>query len=123
MRLLLLVGALLLAGCSSLNLYKSQDDYCLWMKEMLPGHMDTAIKSEASKGSPNGALSQPYSREAWDEYWNDRIFYVWDVGPEDCGGMYQGPTGPKLIRDALEKRQKAGLPEVNLEPRNLDKDI
>lgn len=122
MRIVLLVCALASTGCSTLNLFTGQDDFCRSMNSNLGPGFEEAVAREVAKEPPNGALTKAYSRELWDEYWNHRIYYVWDVGPEDCRG-YQGPTGPELIRDALEKRRKAGLPEVNLEPRNLDKNI
>ncbi len=111
------------AGCSTLNILKGQDDFCQFMLADLSSGMEEAISRELSKEPPDGALTKPYSREEWDKYWNHRIYYVWDVGPNDCGGTYKGPSGPELIREAIKKRQEVGLPEVNLEPRNTDKQL
>ena len=93
------------------------------MNEELAPSIDRAIAQELRQEPPNGALTKPYSRSEWDKYWNHRIFYLWDLGPDDCEGTYEGPSGPELIRDALHKRRDLGLPDVRLEERNRAKDI
>ena len=110
-----------LSGCTVAGLLSGPDDFCRSTYADFPAGFDDAISRELRQEPPNGALTKPYSREAWDTYWNHRIYYVWSLGPDACGGTYRGPSGPTLIRDALAKRRAAGLPDVNLEPRNHDK--
>jgi hypothetical protein len=78
---------------------------------------------EAKRESPNGWVTQPYSRENWDKHWNSVIYHVWKIGPGDCGGTYVGPYGPEIVRVIIDYRQQLGLPEVNLDASNLDKGL
>jgi hypothetical protein len=110
-----------LSGCTVAGLLAGPDDFCQGTYADFPADFDKAISRELRQEPPNGALTKPYSREAWDAYWNHRIYYVWSVGPDTCDGTYEGPYGPTLVRDALAKRRVAGLPDVTLEPRNRDK--
>jgi len=81
------------------------------------------VHDEASGERPSGFLTQPYSRENWDKYWNDRVYYMWDVGPESCGGTYVGPTGPELIATMLQERRRLQLPDIDYDDRNRDKNL
>lgn len=103
------------------GLLSGPDDFCRSLYADFPAGFDDAIARELRQEPPQGALTQAYSREAWDAYWNQRIYYVWSIGPSECGGTYRGPSGPLLVRDAISKRRSAGLPDINLESRNLDK--
>ena len=93
------------------------------MTEQISAGLDEAITRELRLEPPDGALSQGYSREAWDSYWNHRIYYVWSVGPDSCNGTYKGTIGPEMIRQAIHRRQEIGLPSINLESRNRDKSL
>jgi len=123
MKALALLLSILIAGCSMLNTFRGPDDFCRQMSSGYPASLEDAIARESRKEPPNGALTQPYSRAQWDKYWNSRIYHMWDIGPESCNGTYEGPAGPVLIQNALDKRREIGLPKVNLESRNEDKDI
>jgi len=82
---------------------------------------DKAVTRETRLQPPNGALTQPYSRELWNKYWNDRIYYMYDIGPKSCNGTYRGPSGGEMLRYAMEKRRNAALPDLPIEQRNHDK--
>ena len=86
-------------------------------------NMAEGITREIRQEPPQGAITKPYSRAAWDKYWNDRIFQLWKMGTGDCDGTYKGPSGQDLIRKAIARRREIGLPEINLEDRNRDKGL
>jgi len=117
------VAAVALVGCTTLNILKGPDDFCRSTYADFPAGFENSIARELRKEPPQGALTQPYSREAWSKYWNDRIFYVWTVGPDACNGTYRGPSGPELVEGALARRRAAGLPDIELESRNRDKPL
>jgi hypothetical protein len=120
MRNIALLVFIFCSSCSALNILEGPDDFCLLMHSRLRSDFDEAISREISKEPPNGALTKPYSRQEWDKYWNHRIYNVWDIGQDDCGGKYRGPSGSELIREAIKKRRDADLPEIYLEPRNSE---
>ena len=122
-KVLALLVSMFIGGCSTLNIFRGPDDFCRQMSSGYSSSLEAAVARESRKEPPNGALTQPYSRAQWDKYWNSRIYHMWDIGPESCNGTYEGPAGPALIQNALDTRRERGLPEVNLEPRNEDKDL
>ena len=123
MRVLLLAVAISLCGCTALNVRAYQDASCRSDKAGLEPWHKEAADSEALRKSPNGWVTQPYSRENWDKYWNDVIYYVWTVGPTDCNGSYTGPYGPEIVGAVIDYRRRLGLPEINLDERNLNKGL
>lgn len=124
MRHLPVLSVILLAGCSTANMLRSDNDgMCRYMSEQIDPGLDEAITRELRQEPPQGALSQGYSREAWDAYWNHRIYHVWDIGPSSCNGTYKGPSGPEMIQRAILRRQEVGLPPINLEDRNRGKSL
>ena len=124
MKVLLALVLVLLSGCGTGNMFRSgSDDMCQYMTQKIGPGLDEAITRELRQEPPQGALTQSYSREAWDAYWNHRIYHVWDVGPSSCNGTYKGPSGPELIGQAILRRQEASLPPINLEERNRDKSL
>ena len=88
----------------------------------VPLNLENAIDREVAGEGPNGAFGQTFSREGWDRYWNDRIYSLWDSVP-DCGSAPNGPTGREAIIAALSRRSAIGLPDIELEDRNEDKDL
>jgi hypothetical protein len=124
MRHLLTLLVVLLTGCSTANMFRSgNDDACRHLYQGIDPGLDEAITRELRQEPPSGALSKGYSREAWDTYWNQRIFHVWSVGPDSCNGTYTGPSGPEMIRRAVLRREEVGLPTINLEERNRGKSL
>ena len=123
MRTIALALAFVITGCSTLNVLKGPDDFCRQMHADYRAFFDDAIAREIRKAPPNGALTKPYSRELWNKYWNDRIYYMYNVGPGDCGGTYRGPSGKEMLEYALEKRRNASLPDIELEARNSGKEL
>ncbi|NZA27801.1 hypothetical protein H0E84_15590 [Luteimonas sp. SJ-92] len=124
MKAFLVVALALLTSCSIANVFRSgNDDMCRYLLVELDPHMEGAIARESRQEPPQGALTQGYSRGAWDAYWNHRIYHLWDVGPSSCNGTYEGPSGPEIIRRAVLRRQEVGLPSINLEERNRDKSL
>ena len=124
MKVLLAIVLVLLSGCSTGNVFRSgNDDMCRYIAQQISPGLDEAITRELRQEPPQGALTQSYSREAWDAYWNHRIYYVWDVGSGSCNGTYEGPSGPEMIRQAILRREEASLPPINLESRNRDKSL
>ena len=117
------ISLAVLSGCSATNILQTQDGFCRSLYADLPARFEEDIERELKKLPPNGALTKGYSRALWNEYWNVRIFNVWSIGPESCGGTYRGPSGSDLIRSALASRHNAGLPPVELEERNLGKQL
>ena len=125
MKVLLVLVPVLLTSCSTVNMFRSgDDDMCRYLSQQIDPGLDEAITRELRRQEPpQGALSQGYSREAWDAYWNHRIYYVWDIGPSSCNGRYKGPAGPEMIRRAILRRQEIGLPPINIEDRNREKSL
>ena len=117
------ISLVVLSGCSVTNILQTQDGFCRSLYADFPARFEEDIARELRKHPPNGALTKSYSRALWNEYWNNRIFYVWSIGPESCGGTYRGPSGSDLIRSALTSRQNAGLPPIELEERNAGKQL
>ena len=114
-------GIVLLVGCSTANILRGQDDFCRQLNADYQESFQRAIQRELAKEPPNGALTQPYSRELWNDYWNDRIYHMWDIGPESCNGTWEGPSGPQMIEYMLARRKSLNLPEIEIEKRNADK--
>lgn len=124
MKVLLVLVLALLTSCSTVNMFRSgNDDMCRYMTQQIDPGLDEAITRELRQEPPQGALTQGYSREAWDAYWNHRIYYVWDIGSSSCNGTYKGASGPEMIRRAILHRQQVELPPINLEDRNRDKSL
>ena len=121
MRAIVAVLLASLGGCTFSNLFTNSDDFCQSINEEIPRLLSDDIDRELRHEPPNGALTKPYSRDLWDNYWNARIERLWDTGPASCNGKYKGPSGPEMIADALAKRRAAGLPEINLNERNRAK--
>lgn len=99
----------------------STDDCRDHNAELYVWSIDSAIRDEVAHEPPNGYKTKPYDSVQWVEYWNARIYYLYDIGPDDCEGQYRGPTGPELIRYIIDERRKRGLPEIPLETRNAGK--
>ena len=112
-----------ISGCSFINIFDDGHGLCRAIGDDEPARMYRSAERELKKESPNSYLTQPYSRENWDAHWNHRIFYMWDLGPDSCGGTYRGLSGPDLIRLMAKKRRELGLPEITLEDRNRDKEL
>jgi len=123
MRTILLALLISTTGCSTLNLFASQDAHCREQKAELVPWFRKAAQSEARKSPPSGWATQPYSRENWDKYWNARIYHVWTISQTDCNSTYQGPYGPEIVRSIIQYRRELALPEINLEARNQDKGL
>jgi hypothetical protein len=123
MRFIALVGVLILAGCSAGNIVRGQDDFCRQLNADFRQSFERAIQREVAEEPPSGALTQPYSRDLWNDYWNDRIYYMWHIGPESCNGTWEGASGPEMIRYMLARRESLDLPEIKLEQRNADKNL
>lgn len=107
-----------IGGCSLLNTLEGQNDFCRSMLAEIPERLSEHVTRELRKESPNGALTKPYSRHIWNQYWNDRVFHVQKIGPQSCGGTYAGPPGEEIIENALTARREAGLPELVRKDRN-----
>ena len=124
MRLPTLPLLLLLTGCSAVNMFRSGDDeMCRYLYEGIGAGLEEAISLELRQEPPQGALTQGYSREAWDAFWNNRIHHTWDIGPNSCNGTYKGPSGPEIVRNAINRRQAVGLPPVALDDANRGKSL
>ena len=124
MKILLVLTSVLLTSCGTANMLRNgNDDMCKFITEQIGAGLDEAITRELRLETPEGALTKGYSREAWDSYWNNRIYYVWDLGPNTCNGTYKGIVGPEMIRQVILRRQEIGLPPINIEPRNHDKSL
>lgn len=112
--------ALLLSGCGMQNILRTDTEDCRdYRAEEYVWSIDEAIKDEIAQKPPNGYKTKPYDPSQWAEYWNARIYYMYDIGPNDCKGQYRGPTGPELILHIIQQRRKHALPEIPLEPRNV----
>jgi len=115
-----LILPLFLTGCGMQNMLRTDTDDCRdYGVEEYVWSINEAIKDEVAHEPPNGYKTKPYEPAQWVEYWNARIFYMYDIGPDDCKGQYRGPTGPELIHYIIEQRRKQKLPEIPLEPRNV----
>lgn len=112
---------LLLSGCTFLNVLDDGQGFCRSINYQKS--IERALEKEVNLESPNGFIGQPYSRNNWDDYWNHRIFHMWNIGPESCGGTYIGPSGPELIELMFKRRNILGLPRIILEEKNSDKQI
>ena len=109
-------------GCSTANIFKGQESYNReHYASTLKESIDSAIAREIKKESPSGYLTEPYSREIWNDYWNSRIKHIYTLGTERTLKSYVGPKGPEFIKYIIETRQKAGLPPINLEASNVAK--
>ena len=119
--ILIAICPLLLAGCF-LNTLQGNNSW--WRhyaaREIMEG-IDKAIGEEVNKESPQGYKTKPYSREAWNNYWNSRIYYRYDLGKTDYNKAYRGPSGPEFIAYILDSRRVGGLPELVIEERNHDR--
>ncbi|MEQ8836428.1 MAG: hypothetical protein RID07_06450 [Lacipirellulaceae bacterium] len=106
-----------------LNILRGPDDFC---RSILAGYrydFDRTIARESRQEPPSGAMTSAYSPELWNRYWNDRIHQMWEIGPDNCDGTYQGPPGPEVLEYAIEQRRLAGLPEIRLDERNVGKSL
>ncbi len=117
------ISLLFVSGCTLLNIVDDGYGLCRSINAGYPESLYEELRSEARRDSPNGYLTQPYSRENWNKYWNNRVYYVWDIGPESCGGTYEGLSGPEIIRLMLRKRQSMQLPKIEWDERNSSKDF
>lgn len=120
--ILLGLTLLTLTGCSIENMFKGPNDYYKHhYADEMKDSIDRSISSEGLKEPPNGHKTKPYSRELWNEYWNDRIFHIYGLEKKAHMKAYQGPTGEEFIRYIIEERRRRGLPELNIEERNKDR--
>ncbi len=104
------------------NMTKGFDDYLKHHEaESLKQSIDRAIVSEVKKEPPNGHRTKSYSRELWNEYWNNRIFHVYEFEKKPSMKAYEGPSGEEFIRYIIEERRRRGLPELAIEERNKDR--
>ena len=109
-------------GCSFLNTFKGEDDLQQnYAAGIIKSGIDKSVLEEVKHHSPNGYLTKPYSRKIWNDYWNSRIFTLYDLGHHDSEKAYRGPTGPEFIRYIIESRRANKLPELKIEERNRDK--
>jgi len=119
---LILSCSLLFAGCSFLNIIKGPSDF--WRNyaagEIKRG-IDEAIQEEIRKDVPNGYKTKAYSREVWNEYWNSRIYDLYDLGQTPETKAYRGPSGPDFMRYILATRKTSGLPDLVIEERNRER--
>jgi hypothetical protein len=117
-----LLALVLMTGCSTLNMFKGPDDYLRnFATENIKRGIDEAVQEEVRRDVPNGYKTQLYSRKAWNDYWNSRIYYLYDIGQTKEERAYRGPTGPEFIQYILQARRANGLPELQIEERNRDK--
>lgn len=125
MRFAMLLASALLSACSLFVgvLAGNGADFCRTGLADYPRNRDQDVDSELAKEPPNGALTQPFSTELWVKHWNHVIYYGWDIGPNSCSGTYRGPTGPEMLKVALQKRKVYGLPDIPLEERNRGKAV
>ena len=115
-----LVAVAMLSGCGTQNMIRTANDDCRdFQAEQMVELFDSAIGEEIAHEPPSGYKTQPYDPSQWIRYWNDRFFYIYDIGPSDCHGQYIGPSGPDLIRHIIQERRQRGLPDIPLDPRNV----
>jgi hypothetical protein len=115
--------SLILSGCSFANFLDDGHGLCRSINSDYPESIYRTLYDEGILKSPNGFLTQPYSRENWDNYWNSRIYYIWDISTQSCGGTWEGLSGPEIIKLMFDKRVSMGLPEIVIEERNRDKNL
>lgn len=116
------LALVLLVGCSALNAFKGPNDFLRnYAAEELKRGIDDAIREEVQKDVPNGYKTEPYSRGIWNEYWNDRIHTLYDLGKTKETKAYRGPSGPEFIDYIIKSRRVNELPELKIEERNRDK--
>lgn len=109
-----------LASCTTLNIFKGPDDFNKsYYASNILFFINKAIEREVAKEPPSGYLDKPYSREIWDKYWNDRIFHLYELGRSHTPSSYVGPSGDEFISYIIECRDKAGLPPIYIEDRNI----
>ena len=113
--------AVLACGCETVST-AFDNGMCAIGTSGVPLNLENAVQREITGDGPNGSFGQTFSRENWDQYWNDRIYNLWDSVP-DCGRATRGPTGREAILAALARRTALGLPNIELESRNTDKDL
>ena len=110
---------LILSGCSTTNMLAGQGSYNRnWYAYEMTESIDNAIADELRGEPPNGHKTKPNSFSLWNEYWNRRIFYTYELCNPDCPKSYKGPNGPEFVRYILESRRSASLPELRIEERN-----
>jgi hypothetical protein len=104
------------------NMLRTSNDDC---RDYFAGEMKDvigrSIKDELAHLPPDGYKTKPYDPAQWQEYWNDRIYYIYDLGPSSCQGKYRGSTGSEFIAHILRERRANGLPELVIEARNKDR--
>jgi hypothetical protein len=101
------------------NMLRTDADDCRdYFAGELKQTIDQSIQEELAHEPPQGYKTKPYEPSQWQEYWNARIYYIFDTGPNDCHGKYHGPTGPEFIAYIIRERRSRHLPELILEPRN-----
>jgi hypothetical protein len=114
-----LIALIVLPGCSIVNIFKGPDDFSRnyaagWIKVGI----DKDVEDELIKASPNGYATKPYSLQIWNDYWNGRIYHLFDIGHNGPDKAYKGPSGPEWIRYIIDTRRAKGLPELEIEERN-----
>jgi hypothetical protein len=98
------------------------DDYLRYhYADVLKDTIDDAFALESTGKPPVGHSTKSYSRELWDEYWNNRIYYIFDLEKGEHRAAYEGPSGAEFIRHMIEERRERGLPEIQLEERNRER--
>ncbi|MEM7792236.1 MAG: hypothetical protein AAF546_12605 [Verrucomicrobiota bacterium] len=107
--------ALLLSGCSVVNMTKGPEDYARnWYAKDLQDTYDRGIAGELAKAPPTGYATQPYHPDQWVKWWNDRIYYLLEG---DLPQGYVGPTQKEFFEYIIQKRREAGLPELEFNER------
>ena len=111
-----LLLAICLTGCVAAINERAQNR---WMGDELICGIDSSVVDETEKLLPNGWITKPYSPVYWQQYWNNRVFYLakYDFQREQAKG-YTGPSGKTLVLYALRQRQEAHLPNVVSDERN-----
>lgn len=113
----------LMSSCTFINVLDDGHGLC---RSSLGNKMESLQADadyELERGSPRGYASQPYSREIWDAFWNNMVYYNWKIGPNSCGGTYDGRPGPEIVIDLVSYRRTLGLPEINWDERNDNKGL
>lgn len=100
-------------------MFRTNDDDCRdYSANELKDSIDQAVQEELAHEPPQGYKTKSYDPAQWQDYWNSRIYYIYDVGPSSCHGKYKGPSGPESIAYILRERRAHGLPELAIEQRN-----
>lgn len=116
------LALVLLVGCSVLNTFKGPNDFWRnYAAEEFKRDIDNDIQEEVRLDVPNGYKTKAYSREIWNEYWNDRINTLYDIGTTEGTKAYKGTSGPQFVSYIIQSRRANGLPELRIEDRNRDK--